>query len=100
MADAPITPPPATRRGGEVDVYHGVEVPDPYRWLEDGESSEVAEWVAAHNTRTREALDARPTWERWHERLSALVALPTVLDVSVVGDRLFVIERADRKSVV
>ena len=94
MADAPITPPPATRRGGEVDVYHGVEVPDPYRWLEDGESSEVAEWVAAHNTRTREALDARPTWERWHERLSALVALPTVLDVSVVGDRLFVIERA------
>ena len=94
MADAPITPPPATRRGGEVDVYHGVEVPDPYRWLEDGESPEVAEWVAAHNTRTREALDARPTWERWHERLSALVALPTVLDVSVVGDRLFVIERA------
>jgi prolyl oligopeptidase len=73
---------------------HGVEVPDPYRWLEDGESSEVAQWVAAHNRRTREALDARPTWGRWHERLSALVALPTVLDVQVAGEYLFVLERA------
>ncbi len=94
MADAPIAPSPATRRGDEVDVYHGVEVHDPYRWLEDGSSSEVAEWVAQHNLRTQQALDARPTRSRWHERLSALVALPTVLDVQVAGDRLFVVERA------
>ena len=67
---------------------------DPYRWLEDGESSEVAEWVATHNSRTREALDARPTWRRWHERLSALTALPTTLGLSVAGERLFVLERA------
>jgi prolyl oligopeptidase len=94
VADVPLTPSPATRRGEEVDVYHGVEVPDPYRWLEDGESPDVAEWVAAHNSRTRQALDARPTWSRWHERLSALVALPTVLDVRIAGDHLFVVERA------
>ena len=94
MADAPIPPAPATRRGAEADVYHGVTVHDPYRWLEDGESTEVAEWVAIHNRRTRQALDARPSWGRWHERLSALVALPTVLDVSVAADHLFLIERA------
>ncbi|MDP2292620.1 MAG: prolyl oligopeptidase family serine peptidase [Actinomycetota bacterium] len=94
MADAPVAPAPATRRGAEADAYHGVEVPDPYRWLEDGESSEVAEWVATHNSRTREALDARPTWRRWHERLSALTALPTTLSLSVAGDQLFVMERA------
>ncbi|MDO9173307.1 MAG: hypothetical protein Q7V62_00795, partial [Actinomycetota bacterium] len=94
MADAPVAPAPATRRGAEADAYHGVEVPDPYRWLEDGESSEVAEWVATHNSRTREALDARPTWRRWHERLSALTALPTALSLSVAGDQLFVMERA------
>ncbi len=93
MADAPVTPSPATRRGDEVDVLHGVEVPDPYRWLEDGESSEVAQWVAEHNSRTRQALDARPTWGPWHERLSALVALPTVLEAQVAGDRVFVAER-------
>ena len=103
MADASVAPSPVTRRGDEADVYHGVEVPDPFRWLEDGESSEVAEWVAQHNLRTRQALDARPTRGRWHERLSALVALPTVLDVQVAGDRLFVIERgegADQYSLV
>ena len=94
MADLPVAPAPATRRGVEADVYHGVEVADPYRWLEDGSSPEVAEWVATHNLRTREALDARPTWRRWHERLSALTALPTVLSLQVAGDHLFVLERA------
>jgi prolyl oligopeptidase len=94
VADTPLTPPPATRRGAEGDVYHGVTVPDPYRWLEDGSSSEVAEWVAAHNSRTRQALDVRPTWRGWHERLSALVALPTTLSLAVAGECLFVLERA------
>ncbi|MDO8392434.1 MAG: prolyl oligopeptidase family serine peptidase [Actinomycetota bacterium] len=94
MADHPVAPAPATRRGAEADVYHGVEVADPYRWLEDGESVAVTEWVAAHNHRTREALAARPTWGRWHERLSALTALPTVLALSAAGEHLFVLERA------
>jgi len=71
-----------------------VTVADPYRWLEDGESPEVAAWVATHNQRTREALDARPTWGRWHERLSALTALPTVLSLQVAGDHVFLLERA------
>ena len=69
-------------------------VADPYRWLEDGESPDVVEWVAAHNQRTRGALDARPTWGRWHERLFALTALPTVLSLKVAGDNLFLLERA------
>ncbi|MDO8364741.1 MAG: prolyl oligopeptidase family serine peptidase [Actinomycetota bacterium] len=93
MADAPLAPAPASRRGAEADVYHGVTVPDPYRWLEDGESSEVAEWVASHNSRTSRALAARPTRGRWHERLSALTALPTVLSAQVAGPHLFVLER-------
>lgn len=93
VADSPLTPSPATRRGDEADAFFGVTVTDPYRWLEDGESAEVAEWVAAHNRLTREALDARPTRSRWHERLSALTALPTTLALKVAGDHLFVLER-------
>jgi prolyl oligopeptidase len=68
-------------------------VADPYRWLEDGSSSEVAKWVADHHHRTREALDARPSRGRWLERLSALTALPTTLALAVAGDRLFTLER-------
>ncbi|HUC31895.1 MAG TPA: prolyl oligopeptidase family serine peptidase [Ilumatobacteraceae bacterium] len=93
MADAPIAPAPATRRGAEADVYHGVTVPDPYRWLEDGDSPDTTAWVAAHHQRTREALDARPSRGQWHERLSALMALPTTLTIRVAGDRLFTLER-------
>ncbi|MFZ9627865.1 MAG: prolyl oligopeptidase family serine peptidase [Ilumatobacteraceae bacterium] len=93
MADIPVPPAPATRRGDDADLLHGVEVHDPYRWLEDGSSAEVAAWVAAHNHRTREALDARPVRARWHERLAALTGLPTTLSVRVAGDRLFTLER-------
>ena len=91
MADLAAVPP--TRRGDDADVLHGVTVADPYRWLEDGDSAEVAEWVAAHNLRTREALDARPSWGRWRERLAALTDLPTVLSATVRGSLLFVEER-------
>ncbi len=77
-----------------VDVYHGVSVHDPYRWLEDGESQPTTQWVALHNERTRQALDARPDRGPWHERLVALMDQPVVLSAKVRGDRLFVVERS------
>ena len=76
------------------DVYHGVSVHDPYRWLEDGESQPTTQWAALQNERTRQALDARPDRGLWHERLVALMALPVVLSAKVRGDRLFVVERS------
>src|SRR5271156_6127351 len=42
------------------DTYHGVQVSDPYRWLEDPNSSEVREWSEAQDQRTRKYLDALP----------------------------------------
>ena len=49
-----------TTRGDHVDTYFGVEVPDPYRWLEDDLSSDTADWIADQNASTRSYIDAIP----------------------------------------
>ena len=93
MANQQISPPPAANRQAVESVYHGISVPDPYRWLEDGAADDTQQWVTRQNNRTRQALDARPDRGQWHERLVALMAMPVIGTVSVRGEQLFVTER-------
>jgi prolyl oligopeptidase len=76
-----------------VEVLHGTEVHDPYRWLEDGDSDETAAWVAAQNARTREILDALPQREPMHRRLLELLQIGVVGSPAVAGDRVFHLQR-------
>jgi prolyl oligopeptidase len=74
------TPPaPVTRRDDVVDVYHGVKVPDPYRWLEDQNSPETRAWIKVEDDRTRSVLDSLPGRDAIRQRLTEL------MNVDVIG---------------
>ncbi|WP_406685250.1 prolyl oligopeptidase family serine peptidase [Seonamhaeicola sp. MEBiC1930] len=63
---------PKTKTVDTVDTYFGVEVKDPYRWLEDDMSDETAEWIKTQNQTTYGYLDNIPFREELKERLSSL----------------------------
>ena len=48
---------PPTRTVNQTDDYFGTAVEDPYRWLENSDDPEVAEWLAAQAAETRAQLD-------------------------------------------
>jgi prolyl oligopeptidase len=70
---------PDTRIAPVVETLHGVEVHDPYRWLEDGEDPEVRAWVAAQNAYTRTVLDGLT------ERPVVEARIREALDVGALG---------------
>lgn len=63
---------PAARRAAQLDRYHGVEVSDPYRWLEDTDSEETRSWIEAQNKLTFSHLAAIPERPRIRQRLTEL----------------------------
>lgn len=77
MGKAAINYPPAVR-SSVVETLHGVEVPDPYRWLEDIDNPKAAAWVSAQNDLTSTVLAGVDSRNLFSERLSRLWALPAV----------------------
>jgi prolyl oligopeptidase len=73
---------PIAEQEDVVDSYHGVDVRDPYRWLEDGESERVEKWVAAQNAISESFLRRTPPFEGLRARFEELMnyerySLPT-----------------------
>ena len=60
---------PAAAPQNVTDTYHGVQVADPYRWLEDAADPKVHDWSLAQDARTRKYLDALPQREPIFQQL-------------------------------
>jgi prolyl oligopeptidase len=87
MARTPPLPPayPPTPVGEHVDTYHGIDVADPYRWLEDTTDPAVTAWVDAQNRLTEAELAALPGRAAFAARLRALLDVPRIGLPEVAG---------------
>ena len=68
----PIVEYAETKKVDTITNYFGVEVKDPYRWLEDDRSKETEDWVKAQNVSTFGYLDNIPYRNEIKERLENL----------------------------
>ena len=62
-------PCPSAKKVDIVDDYFGTKVKDPYRWLEDDNSTETKKWVKTQNESTEYFLSQIPFREKIRERL-------------------------------
>jgi len=76
------------------DFYHGVEVIDPYRWLEDGDAPRTRQWLAEQDRLWRAYLEKAPGLDRIRKRISELLSVETCEVPKIAGERQFFRKRA------
>ena len=64
---------PRAPRRPVTETHHGVEVVDPYRWLEDSRSPEVKAWTEAQGAAARAYLEGLPGAKEIREQVKAIV---------------------------
>ena len=67
---------PSTTRSEQMDEYFGVQVADPYRWMEALDAQETSAWVEAQNELSVPYLEALPLRERLRARLTEVWNYP------------------------
>ena len=80
---------PVAEKVDSVDIYFGQNVADPYRWLEDDNSDQTAQWVAAENKITHDYLSKIPFREDLEERLTKIWNYPKYGVPFKKGDNYF-----------
>jgi prolyl oligopeptidase len=106
MPRTAATPPP-TKTEPVTETLHGVEIADPYRWLEGDNSNpedqgkvtpQVAAWTDSQNGYTRSVLDALPQRQALEQRLRPLMEVGSVSRPIVRGTRYFFSKREGRQN--
>jgi prolyl oligopeptidase len=80
---------PPTEKMEQVDAYFDTEVEDPYRWLEDDNSEETAEWVKMQNEITFGYLNEIPFRDKLEARLTEIWDYPKVSAPFKEGGRYY-----------
>jgi len=86
--------PPATPVQDVIDTYHGTQIHDPYRWLEEADAAPVKQWIDAQNTYTEGVMGAFKDAKAIAERVGALALTSTQRNApEIVGDTLFYVRQ-------
>ncbi|MGH7823687.1 MAG: prolyl oligopeptidase family serine peptidase [Candidatus Binatia bacterium] len=80
---------PPSKTADVVDDYHGTQVADPYRWLEDLNSADTKAWVDAQNAVTHKYLESLPLRASFRRRITELWDYPKVSTPWRVGGKLW-----------
>ncbi|WP_034520123.1 prolyl oligopeptidase family serine peptidase [Actinomadura rifamycini] len=88
-----MTPYPPAQRQDIVEEIHGHRVADPYRWLEDADSGDTRDWLAAQDALFRKVVDDLPGRDRLRRRLRELLGAGSVGAPVWRGDRRFFTRR-------
>lgn len=86
--------PPVAEVRPVTNTYHGVDVVDPYQWLENPQDPEVRAWSDAQNAWTRQHLDALAVRYTIGARVRAILtsAVRSHHDIAPAGNKFFALE--------
>ena len=93
------TGPPVATMQPTTDSYHGVDVIDPYQWMEDPTSDDVRAWSDGQNQHARRYLASLPNRDAIRARVRAIMAAPSRKHRGIVqrGSKFFAIEQRPPK---
>ncbi len=75
------------------ETLHGVEIADPYRWLEDQKSPRTRAWIEAQNRYRESMMNAVPGGEDIRKRLAELLRMEHFEIVAPAGGKVFYARR-------
>jgi prolyl oligopeptidase len=85
---------PSAPEASHVDQYHGVSVPDPYRWLETPTDSTTIRWTRSQDSLARRYTKDLPGRDAIRRRLDAIRPSEAIHAPSKRGDRYFFVRRS------
>jgi len=88
---------PHTKREDVVEVIHGREIKDPFRWLEDMESEEVRKWIEDQNALTISLLSSLPWRKEIEGELTEIYQSKVVLLPRICKKRYFFFTREGKQ---
>ncbi len=91
--DMPAVGPPKTDVKDVRENLHGMEIVDPYRWLEDQNSPETRRWIDVQNAYTDSLLDKIPGTEDLNKKVGALLKTEVMTSPIVRNNSYFFTRR-------